>query len=1107
MKKLLFASLAAIGTLLNAAAFAPTDSVPAPRVPLPEKAVASTVAERKAAPADKRQLPAKYAPASGYTLYGHNATFEYGNIAGNYRLDYDLNQEHLFTDQYVGQYYTFPQGWIRNGNLCGVFDKSLFSIIDYRYVEMDPYTGVILKDEQINIQDPVTTFYNYLPVYITAAYDPDEDKLYGYTCSESGNGYAFFTAPGNNPAKTVAVIPDVAYKQVCTSLAYNSKDGLFYGVNRENKLVKITKEGVQTEVMDLNMQTRYSRTGLVYIPEQDRFIWQAYLTDYSCTLQEIDYNAKTLTELAAFDNLEQYTFFYRLPNAQDPAPIKRPELDETRFDHLNGSGVISYFMPTEYFSGGTVSGSLDYFTEVDGDPGQQGSANAGDAVAVNVSNLSTGEHTFKCYVRKGSEASTVHTMTCYVGVDTPLATESVTLTESRVEWQPVNRGVNGGFLDPKEMKYHVYINDEEVGTTQNTYLDYSLPQDRPYANYTAYVSVDNHGMMSEKTASESMRFGKPWEMDVDIAPTLEQAKVFSAFSLDDDDSWASYTQNDGLLSFVVPLSKDTNNDWLFTPPLYFDNPYTSYEISYDVRNGDKDYTNQRIGVYLHKKLDPREKEAEIQAPRVFSNTEYTTITQRFAVSEPGTYYISFFNDNGPYERGLRIRNIKIKKLSSGTELPSAVSDVKATAADKGELKATIAFKMPTEYITGQAIAADKEIHVIARRADNHIEINGTPGSEHTFVMDTEQGDNNITLTTYIDGQNGQETSVQVFTGVDVPGPVSSISGSISENNRKLTMQWTAPTESENGYYINPADVDYIILKYGGEGWEVVENLGKNVFTYDYEVPAGSPLASVRLGVAPATVQGRSSTTGYLWDVLGTPYTPPYTENFTDAKFTYGPIRVIRTLSDEYAEAEWGVVNPRLISPDMEIESNVAAYGRSETPGTRGMLSLPKFNAKAVSSPGIVFNFWTGANAAQTRVLAECYGCDDFIDLGTVPANGSGWQEVSFPLPDELKNKEWVGIFLDSYFADATKYCLFSNYTVKGGVTGIAETKVADAGIVRTMNGAIDLSGFEGMSVAVYGMDGRTVKYVKSAPANMTIDVAPGIYLVKAGQATKKVLVK
>jgi len=1109
MKKLFCATaLAVVALSANTTVLAnPPEGVPFPKVERPGVRVnADGRMVKKSRSAELDNTLRRIVP-EGQMLMGYRAPYGEGTPVGFYRLKESCDMELLSTDSYTSQGYVVNQGWMRDGRICALAEYSFISIMDYRYLELNPFTGEILEDRKIDLQDPVTTFSNYLPLFYSSAYDPVSDKVYGYGCSETGTSYSFSCAPGNDPAKAESV-KTPAFEEVCLSMAFNSDDGYIYGVNRNYDFVRISTDGTQTVIMPTGMSIRYSEAGMVYLPERKKFLWVMMQTDYTYGLVEIDPVAKSISVLGYFNDLEQFPFLFMADVADDPNPIKIPEIDEIKFDHTARQGTISYFVPTEYFVGGNFSGAVEWHATLDGEEYSSGSSDAGGIVDVEYEPMSQGVHTFGFFVKQGSQGSPMSVHTMFVGYDVPNAPTNVKLTETRIEWDEVSRCVNGGYLDYENLKYHVYINGKEVGVTGETFLDYSLPVEDRYTSYSAKVVADNMGVLSDECVSESIRVGKPWNLDASILPTPEEAAVCSAFDLDGDGSAWGALFRDEITYFAAPwLSNADCDDYLFMPPMNFDDANVSYEISYEVGNFSEWYSDQRLAVYLHPVLDPREVETVIQEKATFTNSkEYKTYTQKFAVSEPGTYYISFYTDNDIYVSGLRVRNIQVRKLSTSTEIPLGVSNLKGNGAPKGELKALIDFDLPAKYISGQEIPSDITITAEVKCVDNVKTVSGKPGEHVSLEIGTVQGHNRVAVITSIDGTVGKEASVDVFTGIDVPSPVSTLQGRMSADNLEMTLTWGKPSDiGENGYYVNPDDVDYFVLIRNEGKWEVFEELGKNVFEYTFSVGPDMPMESVYIGIAPGTVEGRCNTIYYMSDAMGTPYSLPIREEFENANFKYGPIRILRPTED-YADAEWGVLNPRQLDESMAEESGTACYGRSEGPTKWGLLMLPKVDLENVTDPGIVFNFWTGMYAADVTILGETYDSDGFIEIGKLPTYTQGWQTINFPFPDWMKDHKWAAIYLKAYFETSSDYVLFTDYEIRGGVTGIYNLPIGD-GSIHTGNGEIIIKELGGSHISIYSLDGRMIWSATADSDDVRIPVAAGTYIVRAGQSNAKVLVR
>ncbi len=89
--------------------------------------------------------------------------------------------------------------------------------------------------------------------------------------------------------------------------------------------------------------------------------------------------------------------------------------------------------------------------------------------------------------------------------------------------------------------------------------------------------------------------------------------------------------------------------------------------------------------------------------------------------------------------------------------------------------------------------------------------------------------------------------------------------------------------------------------------------------------------------------------------------------------------------------------------------------------------------------------------------------------------------------------------------DGTEYS-FSN-TAVATVMGGVDTVDAAAKTVRAVGHAIVVEGYAGEHVAVYTVDGRCVFVAPACPSATTVPVNAGIYLVKAGTDSVKVIVK
>lgn len=1026
------------------------------------------------------------------------------------RLNLNCSIEPMWTNDLINGDYTTLGGWMREGRLCILSETRAYGqVLDYRYLEFDPYSGQLLENRKIELRDPQTQFANYLPYYISACYNPDDDCLYGFTTGEGGNDICFFKAPEGKPENTEVILNRLAFSRACAAICYNPSDKKVYGINRENKLVTLDlATGMQTEVMQLSTQSAYVRTALTYLPERDALLYNLYDVKAKSSLWLLSASAKTETQIGTFTGSQTFQFLNEGDASKDPRAISMPILDETLFDSGAQSGSIYYFLPDSYFAGGKVEGELEWEAYLDGEFHASGTGMPGKRVKVSFTDLSLGKHEFKFLAKQGDLSSATHTYKTYIGFDTPLKPTNVTLLEDgSISWDAVTEGKNKGYIDIDNLEYSVRINGMEVGVTKEPSFYYQRDLSLPYTSYTASVVAKNGDVCSEEGVSKPIKYGAPWKLDIEIEPNAEQAAGFDTYDGGGDGYvWTYKEMSDGTRLFVAPglVYSDRSDDILYLPPTDFSEKGAVYQVEVEATNASSSYTDLALSINLYKDINGAAPVSEIMPKTVLPNKTYTTYTRVFTVPEAGVYRIGLFNHAIIYQAGVRVKKMSIKKIKSeGSDIPMEVTDLAGTAAEKGALNATVTFTLPTISASGDPIESETQVKAVVQGVDT-VEVSGTPGSIQSATVATVQGMNEITVTTYIGDNRGQVSTVSLFTGHDIPDGVSTFTGHVTEHNLSIKCEWTAPTGGENGYYVDIDNLEYYLMQYDpSAGWVPVKNLGKNVFEYEYQVPEGSTLATARFGIAPANEQGLSSTTAWLSDVLGTPYTLPMLEEFAGGNPTYSPMRILRPTPD-YEASEWGMVKPSLVNPLMENESGFAAYGRSVAPYTYGMMMLPKFSTVGVEEAQASFDFWTGFNMADISILGEAYGMESPQLLTRVPS-GEGWSRLTFTLPEWMQNQEWCTIYIDVLFPTDTSYCLYSRYEYKEKPTNVVRTESLGDAVVGTYAGGILIDGAEGRSVEVYTLDGSCIASIASASASERIAVASGLYIVKVGTSSVRII--
>lgn len=1092
---------------------APNGGWALPKAKMPEKRMynhaledqfpAKTIPGRSLMPtATLANLPARIAENKSM-LMGFQQTDLRGYDAGMYKLRFDGTTDFAYTNEFALAGYDLIAGWIRDGKMCSLFELAFLQIDDVAYVESDIFTGEILHKQSLSLKTP-SGETNYLPVYLGCAYDPTDDTLWGYTISKTGSGYAFFTANADDVQNTVAVIEQEEWGHVCASMCYNPKDGKMYGVNRNNDFVTIDREGNQEVVMPLGVSTRYQRTGLVYDEADDCFLWNGETHDYESALFSIDPAHGSLSVLTDYEGRLSMPFIGIFDMADDSAPINKPLIDEINFGRGLNGGTISVFMPSATFSGTPVTGELNWKSYVDGAEYSSGTAEAGSHIIVEFDGIPDGKHSFSFDVTQGDMKSAVDKKEFFVGYDIPKTPTNVVIDNTTITWNPVTRGVSGGYMDMEELTYHVYINDVEVGVTKETSFQHEDYSHLPYAGYRASVMADNSGFLSAMSDnSDIITTGQPWKVPVHIQPTSTDLMAFSAFDLNEDKSTWSFVNLRGTTpSIKDPLASESgNDDWLFTPPLELDDIASVYQFSFDLANPSLNYKDISMQVYLCKELNPNS-----VVTKLFDETpadkDFHHLSQVFTIPEPGIYYIAFYTKTEQYRHGLYLNNLDLVKTDATLSLPAAVSGLEAIGGELGALNAEIDFTMPLKYLTGEDLPASAELEVEISTPAETISVKGKPGEKMHSSIKAVQGNNVLTVIPMIDGEKGETSRMNVYCGVDVPGPALNVSAYVSDDNRSLILSWGAPSATgENGYYVDTENVEYVIMRNTSEaGWIEYDRVDSNTFEYTY-TREDDEMKSEWIGVAPANVAGRASTYAWMSDMLGKPFALPVDETLEGKVLNYGPIRKINSW-DESRVTEWTLEDPSTVISSNEKPVALIGYTR-QAPAT-GCLMLPKFSTEGVEDAGISFDIWTGGNMADITILGERYQSESLAQLHKV-LRTDGWSTIEFRLPDDFQNQKWIAIFILANYAKTNEYTMISGYRLHGGFPKNAVEGIADNDIRISGGDAITIDGCEGQTIRIFATDGRLIKVIGSAAAHENIDMAPGLYIVKTAAESVKVL--
>lgn len=1039
--------------------------------------------------ATQQRLSAKGSEVFGYLGYAD----EYRFVPAMTKLEgHDFkriwNDPRYATDQAI-----MTAGWLVGDKVCGIATFSFMGMTYATYsVQCDLASGRTIEMAEL----PEGT-----PVFDLAALDKDNGTLYGVV--KRDKKYFFCSAPVEDPMNLTDIIETTSLDQMhILSLTYREDDKNLYAVNTQGEFLRVGRDG-SSEVLamlqtDKEIASYY--TGLAYVPADGEYIWNVNFDDYSASTFAINPDTYELTLIDDCPASEQYMFFLNLDGSYDAQAPCRPQLGEISFPEGNLSGSVSFILPTALQDGSNIDGELSYNIICDNEPYTEGKAAPGATVTADFKNLTQEFHSFGITVTSAGHTSPMQLASAYIGQDIPVAPTGVTLTKDELKWNPVTEGVNGGYVDAKAMRYHIYFEGDEVGETTATTFTPDLPTDRPVSAMTMSVVAEYDNIFSEETVSNYIVLGQPLEMPVEITPTRDEMMTFTGVDANGSDN--GWTYNAGHSSFCVYINDKDADAWIFTPAINFPAADCYYTLAFQARSLKADITGECLGVYIGKTDKPEEMKlvGETFSPQPSTYGDYERLLK---ADEPGSYIIGFRYSSPAGKYGVELCNLSLTDGGVTPDSPARPTGVSATALPQGELKARVDFEFPTTDVSGNKLDPETRLRAVVSGESKAV-ATGKPGEKGYATVSTKQGDNKLSVVVSIDGKNSPVGYCNVYTGVVKPLGVTNMGYQPLDNMMGVMVAWTEVTKGQDGGYVDPDDITYTVLRYEDTGYAstwipVAEGLTDTMFTYEME--EGTPQQLLRLAVCAANAAGRSEEMSVVSLVAGTPYALPMEDDFAladDEGAKYAPYVNFR-LNENYVN--FNFVTPEELGSEFADESGYY-FMATGTNGSKARLSLPCFTTKDGGAELTLMSL-CGNGFSPLSVWVDCVDFNSAKFVGTMPEEG-GLVEKSFRLPESTDRKGWVQVFVEGTIEDYGMLALRGfRVTPVAGVDAVGQQAME----VRAGHGLLVVTGVEGERLEVLTLSGSRVALRDKAAEVESIALPAGIYIVKAAGSAVKTIVK
>lgn len=717
------------------------------------------------------------------------------------------------------------------------------------------------------------------------AYDPSTGKVWGQFYTESMDDLWWGSIdPETNTTVKIARMGIKLFAIACT------QQGDVYGISNSGKLVKVDKEaGTFTEVGNTTLMPRYLQSATID-PDTGIFYWAAYLEDGTSGLYTVDLSTGAATLVSAFPDNAELTGLFTIPApAADDAPGAVTDLS---LDFTDGalSGRVRFNLPRNTYGGDKITTLLDAYVEVEGDGYSKAydDEDAGGAsMSIRVTVPKAGIYTFRVYAQSPEGKGVVTRKSAWIGPDAPKAVSNLTLTKSgttaTLTWDAPAGSLHGGYFNPAEVTYRITRMPGNAVVAES-HTSTTFTEEFPEGSLTSYTyTVIPVYKEAEGPAATSNAVSAGSAFTVPVSLNFNDEADRGLMTIDDgNDDGNTWIWHYG---GGARYSGNTNeaDDWLFSPAIHLEGG-KQYDITYSlyVVNGlfyPENYEIKAGSEANAESMTTTLKEAE-GLPYM---RKYVNASCKIAPAEDGDYYIGFHTMASPYSQELTVKSMSVTEGASLTA-PAPVTGLTASAADRGELKATLSMTAPDKDNAGNTLTALGHIDIYRGDVKIGTVDNPAPGSCQTYTdNNAAQGDNVYkAIAVNSDGEESEAAETTVYVGVDTPSSPENVRLTLEGNNAVLT--WDAPAVGANGGYIDPSRLTYSVYASIYDG-VIKEGIKDTRWSVDVTSMTNADQSMMFYGVYAVNEAGGSTGVASNSIVTGKSYELPFYEDFR-----YGMLR-------------------------------------------------------------------------------------------------------------------------------------------------------------------------------------------------------------------------
>ena len=444
------------------------------------------------------------------------------------------------------------------------------------------------------------------------------------------------------------------------------------------------------------------------------------------------------------------------------------------------------------------------------------------------------------------------------------------------------------------------------------------------------------------------------------------------------------------------------NDWVITAPVHLE-AGKEYEFSFDARAHNSYYTEK-----IHAALgsDPEASEMTISLLPVTEVTEttYKTYNMSYTPTATGTYYfgIQGCSDAGSFYLWVDNLHIAAKAVATAPAAPqlSGIPDYDRKP------EATFTIVAPETDVNGDPVGEMSKIVLSREGTAVHTIDNPVAGQSYTFTDRLPEGSEeryySYTALPYCGEMAGQEATMQMFMGVNLPGPAKNARAIEDNNSGYIVVTWDKAETDIDGYPMNPSLIHYVV--YANNGELLDEDITENFCAAQYLSLTQRYHFYIVMSETAAGLNEEDFPQSNMV-ALGSPYTLPYAESFVNGKLS----TAFAIEYNEGGQLSQTAEAPSIGATPADDDNGFLTYTAAENPSPEGespILMAGKIKIPAdAANPVLTFQYFkvAGSDARIAVAVNESpyFDMDAFLDLSTVEvsAGTDGWNRVTVPLAD------------------------------------------------------------------------------------------------------------